>query len=184
MSLRGLAWALAGLLGIALTAVITWEASRLASQHIGLASQPLATASQLAPPAPSSSRARTAAPHHHAASHPKRTRPRHVEAASPAASAPAAPTTSASAATSTTASHLTRRRHRARGGDRTGQQTQDRGSPSGGVSLPAGGGGAQVGSTGYSGGDGRSDDGRGGDGSSDDGSGSTGASGASAQPDD
>ncbi len=182
-----MAWALAGLLGIALTAVITWEASRLASQHIGLASQPLSAARQLAPPAPlqSATHARSLASHH-PSSHPKRTRPRVVETASPlpATTTPAASSTPAGAATTAPAAHHTQRHHRARSGDRSGQQTQDRGYPTGGATLPVGASGSQGGSAGYLGGDGRSDDGRGGDGSSDDRSGATGASGATAQPDD
>jgi len=179
-----LAWALAGLLGIALTAVITWEASRLASQHIGLASQPLSVTRQLAPPAPARTvtHSPSAASHHQPSAHAKRTHLRVVKTAPPrpATSTPAAPITAAGAATSAPAGHATQRHHRARGGDRSGQQTQDRGYPTGGTTLPAGAGGAQGGSAV----DGSSDDGRGGDGSSDDRTGATGASGVTAQPDD
>jgi uncharacterized membrane protein YgcG len=42
-------WALAALLGLVLTAAVTWAASQLASQHIGLSSEPLSVANGLAP---------------------------------------------------------------------------------------------------------------------------------------
>ncbi len=50
MTRRTAIWALAALLGIVLTAGITWATSQLTSQHIGLASEPLSAGSHLAPP--------------------------------------------------------------------------------------------------------------------------------------
>jgi hypothetical protein len=49
MSRRGALWVLAGLLGIAIAAGITWATSQLTSQHIGLSSEPLSAARGLAP---------------------------------------------------------------------------------------------------------------------------------------
>jgi hypothetical protein len=49
MSRKSLLWLLAALSGIALTAGITWAASQLASQRIGLSSEPLSASGQLAP---------------------------------------------------------------------------------------------------------------------------------------
>ena len=50
MSRQAALWALAALLGIALTAGITWATSQLTSQHIGLSSEPVSAGSRLAPP--------------------------------------------------------------------------------------------------------------------------------------
>lgn len=49
MSRQTAIWALAALLGIALTAAITWGTSQLTSQRIGISSEPLSAASSLAP---------------------------------------------------------------------------------------------------------------------------------------
>ena len=49
MSRQAALWALAALLGIALTAGITWATSQLTSQHIGLSSEPISAGSRLAP---------------------------------------------------------------------------------------------------------------------------------------
>ncbi len=49
MSRRAAIWALGALLGIVVTAAITWGASRLTSQHIGLSSEPLSAGRSLAP---------------------------------------------------------------------------------------------------------------------------------------
>lgn len=50
MSRRSLVWMLAALLGIALTAGITWASSQLTSQRIGLSAEPISAGVQLAPP--------------------------------------------------------------------------------------------------------------------------------------
>ena len=47
---RGLLWAVAALLGIAVTAGLTWSVSRLAAEHIGLSSEPVSVIQGLAPP--------------------------------------------------------------------------------------------------------------------------------------
>ena len=47
---RGLLWAVAALLGIAVTAALTWSVSRLAAEHIGLSSEPVSVIQGLAPP--------------------------------------------------------------------------------------------------------------------------------------
>lgn len=43
-------WTLAALLGIVLTAGMTWATSRLTSQHIGISSEPISAGASLAPP--------------------------------------------------------------------------------------------------------------------------------------
>ena len=50
MSRRSLVWVLAALLGIALTAGITWASSQLTSQRIGLSAEPISAGVRLAPP--------------------------------------------------------------------------------------------------------------------------------------
>jgi hypothetical protein len=50
MTHRAFGLSVAALLGIVLTAGLTWSISRLAAQHIGLASQPLYVVHGLAPP--------------------------------------------------------------------------------------------------------------------------------------
>jgi uncharacterized membrane protein YgcG len=52
MTRRGFALAVVALLGIALTAALTWSIGRLAGQHIGLASAPLSVIHGLAPASP------------------------------------------------------------------------------------------------------------------------------------
>jgi hypothetical protein len=47
---RGVLWAAGALLGIAVTAALTWSVSQLSSQRIGLSSQPLSVIRSLAPP--------------------------------------------------------------------------------------------------------------------------------------
>jgi hypothetical protein len=47
---RGVLWAAGALLGIAVTAALTWSVSQLSSQRIGLSSQPLSVIRGLAPP--------------------------------------------------------------------------------------------------------------------------------------
>ena len=47
---RGVLWAAGALLGIAVTAALTWSVSRLSGQRIGLSSQPLSAIRALAPP--------------------------------------------------------------------------------------------------------------------------------------
>jgi hypothetical protein len=47
---RGLLWAVAAVLGIAMTAALTWSVSRLAAEHIGLSSEPVSVIQGLAPP--------------------------------------------------------------------------------------------------------------------------------------
>ena len=49
MSRRALMWVLAALLGILITAAVTWAASLLTGQHIGLYSEPLSSGSRLVP---------------------------------------------------------------------------------------------------------------------------------------
>jgi hypothetical protein len=43
-------WTLAALLGLVLTAGVTWATSRLTSQHIGISSEPISAGARLAPP--------------------------------------------------------------------------------------------------------------------------------------
>jgi hypothetical protein len=50
MSRRSLVWVLAALLGIALTAGVTWASSQLTSQRIGLSAEPISAGVRLAPP--------------------------------------------------------------------------------------------------------------------------------------
>lgn len=50
MTRRGVLWAAGALLGIAVTAALTWSVSRLSGQRIGLSSQPLSVIRALAPP--------------------------------------------------------------------------------------------------------------------------------------
>ena len=50
MSRKTLLWTLGALIGIVVTAGITWGTSKLTSQHIGLSSQPLSAGRSLAPP--------------------------------------------------------------------------------------------------------------------------------------
>jgi hypothetical protein len=47
---RGIMWAAGALLGIAVTAALTWSVSQLSGQRIGLSSQPLSVIRALAPP--------------------------------------------------------------------------------------------------------------------------------------
>ncbi len=49
MSRKPIMWVLAALLGIVLTAGITWATSQLTSQRIGLASEPISAGARLAP---------------------------------------------------------------------------------------------------------------------------------------
>ncbi len=49
MSRKAWIWVAGAVAGIVLTALITWAASRLTSQHIGLSSEPLSAGRQLAP---------------------------------------------------------------------------------------------------------------------------------------
>ncbi|MGH2879784.1 MAG: hypothetical protein ACRDK4_09300 [Solirubrobacteraceae bacterium] len=49
MSRQTAMWTLAALLGIVLTAGITWATSQLTSQRIGISSEPISAASRLAP---------------------------------------------------------------------------------------------------------------------------------------
>ncbi len=49
MSRKSLIWVLAALVGIALTAGITWASSQLTSQRIGLSSEPISAGVRLAP---------------------------------------------------------------------------------------------------------------------------------------
>jgi hypothetical protein len=49
MSRQTALWALAALLGLVLTAGITWATSQLTSQHIGLSSEPISGGRSLAP---------------------------------------------------------------------------------------------------------------------------------------
>lgn len=49
MSRRSLVWVLAALLGIALTAGITWASSKLTGQRIGLSAEPISAGVGLAP---------------------------------------------------------------------------------------------------------------------------------------
>jgi hypothetical protein len=50
---RRVLWAVAALLGIAVTAALTWSISQLTGQRIGLSSEPLSMIHGLAPPHPS-----------------------------------------------------------------------------------------------------------------------------------
>lgn len=52
MTRRRILWACLAVLGVLITAAITWGTSRLAGQRIGLASEPLSVVSSLAPPLP------------------------------------------------------------------------------------------------------------------------------------
>ena len=83
-------WAVAAMLGIALTAGITWATSHLTSQHIGISAEPLTAGSSLAPRAQQPA-ARSRSPNPHAPT-PARTGP-----------APASPTTSTSPPNTSTA---------------------------------------------------------------------------------
>jgi hypothetical protein len=59
---RGALWALAALAGLALAVAVTYSASRLSTQRIGLASEPLSAGTALAPhPTATARRAPTAA---------------------------------------------------------------------------------------------------------------------------
>lgn len=51
MSRQTALWSVAALLGLALTAGITWTTSQLAGQHIGLSSEPISAGARLAPAA-------------------------------------------------------------------------------------------------------------------------------------
>lgn len=50
MTRRALAWAVAALLGLAVTAAMTWSVSRLTREHIGLSAEPRTLLNGLAPP--------------------------------------------------------------------------------------------------------------------------------------
>jgi hypothetical protein len=91
MSRQAALWGLAAMLGIALTAGITWATSQLASQHIGLSSEPISAGVRLAPTVSKSAQSRTVG------SRPKRstsTRPGSTKHSSPATKAvtPVVPT--------------------------------------------------------------------------------------------
>lgn len=60
MSRQAALWGLAAMLGIALTAGVTWATSQLASQHIGLSSEPISAGARLAPTVGKPARSRTA----------------------------------------------------------------------------------------------------------------------------
>jgi hypothetical protein len=64
MSRRSLVWVLAALLGIALTAGITWASSQLTSQRIGLSSEPISAGVRLAPTVSTTSRRVVTRPSH------------------------------------------------------------------------------------------------------------------------
>jgi hypothetical protein len=64
-------WLLVAMMGIAVTAAIAWSASFLASQRIGLSSEPLAVAAELAPHPPADRQLRRAQAKTHP---PRRTR--------------------------------------------------------------------------------------------------------------
>jgi hypothetical protein len=81
---RGLLWAVAAMLGIAITAALTWSVSLLAGQRIGLSSEPLSLIHGLAPPRPTQPQ--------------KTTTSRHLRSSSEAGSAQAAPTHAAAPA--------------------------------------------------------------------------------------
>ena len=50
MTRRALLWAVAALLGLAVTAAMTWSVSRLTREHIGLSAEPRTMLNGLAPP--------------------------------------------------------------------------------------------------------------------------------------
>jgi hypothetical protein len=52
VKVRVLAWLVAGVLGLALAACVTFAASQLSSQHVGLSGEPLSAGRGLAPQAP------------------------------------------------------------------------------------------------------------------------------------
>jgi hypothetical protein len=52
MNRRTILWVLAALMGIVATATVAWSASQLATQRIGLSSEPLSVAGGLAPAGP------------------------------------------------------------------------------------------------------------------------------------
>jgi len=81
---RGFLWAFAAMLGIAVTAALTWSVSRLAGQRIGLSSEPASVIHGLAPPRPTK--------------HQKTTITRHLRSSPRAGSAHAATTDAASPA--------------------------------------------------------------------------------------
>ena len=65
MTRRAAIWALAALAGFALAVGVTYAASRLSTQHVGLSSEPLTAGDALAPrqpPTPRPRPARTATP--------------------------------------------------------------------------------------------------------------------------
>lgn len=75
MTRRTVLWAALALLGIAASAALAWTASQLASQRIGLSSEPLSVAAGLAPQAVSPSPAVPDQGHRHRQAHPPKTDP-------------------------------------------------------------------------------------------------------------
>jgi hypothetical protein len=57
-------WTLAALLGIVLTAGVTWATNRLTSQHIGISSEPISAGARLAPPTAERTAKRRSRPGH------------------------------------------------------------------------------------------------------------------------
>jgi uncharacterized membrane protein YgcG len=96
---RGSIWTVGAVLGIAVAVALGWSASQLAGQRIGLAGQPVAVASGLAPSPPAHGSSQSESGRHPADSEPRRERTAigiREPAAAPSA-APAAPGVAASA---------------------------------------------------------------------------------------
>lgn len=94
---RRVIWTVAALLGIAVTAALTWSISQLTGQRIGLSSEPLSMIQGLAPPHPTG-RQTTTRPALRSAPGPGATSSTPGRVVSPA---PAAPASAASAAPAT-----------------------------------------------------------------------------------
>jgi hypothetical protein len=97
MNRHALLWVVAAAFGIALAAVITWSASQIAGQKIGLASAPLSVQHGLAP----DTRSTRPVNRHQIARHPAR-RPAPAATAPPTATTPSAPATAAAPAAGAT----------------------------------------------------------------------------------
>lgn len=73
MSRQTALWALAALLGLVLTAGITWATSQLTSQHIGLSSEPVSGRRRLAPAVTEATTPRRTTTRKRTTAHPRKT---------------------------------------------------------------------------------------------------------------
>ncbi|HST34648.1 MAG TPA: hypothetical protein VLJ80_14135 [Solirubrobacteraceae bacterium] len=145
MSRQTALWVLAALLGLMLTAGITWATSQLTSQHIGLSSEPISGGRRLAPavtersaPRRTTTRKRSAPSRRSTTSTGSKVAPSEptVSQIAPAPSSTTVPSSPSSSSTSssTSAKRTTTRR-------RTGSTRDDSGGDSGGsreAGTPAG----------------------------------------------